>query len=64
MALSISFVLVLGILVIVLIRSKSVKPGPAVVCVLFGFFLASTSMAPTINRFLTGVADMIGQIRF
>ncbi|NUR00202.1 MAG: hypothetical protein HOY79_27820 [Streptomyces sp.] len=64
MALSISFVLVLGILVVVLIRSKSVKPGPAVVCVLFGFFLASTSMAPTINRFLTGVAGMIGQIRF
>jgi hypothetical protein len=64
MALSISFVLVLAILVVVLIRSKSVKPGPAVVCVLFGFFLASTSMAPTINRFLTGVADMIGQIRF
>ncbi|MCX4858256.1 hypothetical protein [Streptomyces canus] len=64
MALSISFVLVLGILVVVLMRSKSVKPGPAVVCVLFGFFLASTSMAPTINRFMTGVADMIGQIRF
>jgi hypothetical protein len=64
MALSISFVLVLGILVVVLIRSKSVKPGSAVVCVLFGFFLASTSMAPTLNRFLTGVADMIGQIRF
>jgi intracellular septation protein A len=64
MALSISFVLVLGILVAVLIRSKAVKVGPAVVCVLFGFFLASTSMAPTINRFLTGVADMVGQLRF
>jgi hypothetical protein len=50
--------------VVVLIRGKSVKPGPAAVCVLFGFFLASTSMAPTINRFVTGVADMIGQIRF
>lgn len=64
MALSVSFVLVLGIIVVVLIHGKSVKPGPAVVCALFGFFLASTSMAPTINRFLTGVADMIGQIRF
>jgi hypothetical protein len=64
MALSISFVLVLGILVVVLIRSKAVKPGPAIVCVLFGFFLASTSIAPSVNRFMTGVADMIGQIRF
>ncbi|MDX3750184.1 hypothetical protein [Streptomyces sp. AK08-02] len=64
MALSISFVVLLGIVVVVLIRNKSVKPGPAIVCVLFGFFLASTSMAPSINRFMTGVADMIGQIRF
>lgn len=64
MALSISLVLVLGILVVVLIRGKSVKAGPAIVCVLFGFFLASTSMAPNITRFVTGVADMIGQIRF
>lgn len=64
MALSISLVLVLGILVIVLIRGKSVKPGPAIVCVLFGFFLSSTSMAPSISRFMTSIADMIGQIRF
>ncbi|MFF7091750.1 hypothetical protein ACFY9A_05040 [Streptomyces rubradiris] len=64
MALSISFVLLLGIVVIVLIRSKAVKPGPAIVCVLFGFFLASTSMAPSITQFMTSVADMIEQIRF
>ncbi|MBK6012619.1 MULTISPECIES: hypothetical protein [unclassified Streptomyces] len=64
MALSISLVLVFGILVVVLIRGKSVKAGPAIVCVLFGFFLASTSVAPNITRFVTGVADMIGQIRF
>lgn len=43
MTLSISFVLLLGIVLVVLIRSKSVKPGPAIVCVLFGFFLVSTS---------------------
>jgi hypothetical protein len=64
MALSISFVLLLGVVVVVLIRGKSVKPGPAIVCVLFGFFLSSTSMAPSINRFMTSIADMIGQIRF
>ncbi|WP_149829066.1 hypothetical protein [Streptomyces tailanensis] len=64
MALSISFVLLLGIVVVVLIRSKSVNSGPAIVCVLFGFLLSSTSMAPSINRFMTGIANMIGQIRF
>ncbi|WP_328879155.1 hypothetical protein [Streptomyces sp. NBC_00299] len=64
MALSISLVLVLGIVVVLLIRTKSVKPGAAIVCVLFGFFLAGTSIAPNINRFVTGVADMIGHIRF
>lgn len=64
MALSVSVVLLLGIVVVVLIRGKTVKAGPAIVCVLFGFFLASTSMAPSINRFVSSIADVIGQIRF
>ncbi|MFI1953132.1 hypothetical protein ACH437_14985 [Streptomyces xinghaiensis] len=64
MALSVSLVLLLGILVVVLTRGKSVKPGPAIICVLFGFFLAGTSMAPSINRFMTNIVDMIGRIRF
>lgn len=64
MALSISFVLLLGIVLVVLLRGGSLKAGPAIVSVLFGFFLASTSMAPDINRLVSGVADMIGQIRF
>ncbi|WP_328337067.1 hypothetical protein [Streptomyces violaceus] len=64
MTLSISFVLLLGIVLVVLIRSKSVKPGPAIVCVLFGFFLAGTSLAPSVDRFMTGIAEMISQLRF
>ncbi|MFE6592547.1 hypothetical protein [Streptomyces sp. NPDC057781] len=64
MSLSISFVLLLGIVLVVLLRGGSLKAGPAIVSVLFGFFLASTSMAPDINRLVSGVADMIGQIRF
>jgi 4-hydroxybenzoate polyprenyltransferase len=63
-AISLSVVLLLGVVLVVMIRSKSIKPGPAVVAVLFGFFLASTGMAPSINRFLDSVADMINQISF
>ncbi|MFF8868177.1 hypothetical protein ACF08B_39795 [Streptomyces sp. NPDC015139] len=64
MTLSISVVLLLGVVVVLLIRSKTVKAGPAIVCVLFGFFLASTSIAPSINRLVAGIADAVGRIRF
>ncbi|MFI6062164.1 hypothetical protein [Streptomyces sp. NPDC051286] len=64
MSLSISLALLFGIILVVLIRGGSLKAGPAVVSVLFGFFLASTSMAPDINRFVSGVTDMVSQIQF
>ncbi|ALO96754.1 membrane protein [Streptomyces hygroscopicus subsp. limoneus] len=64
MSLSISLVLLLGIVLVVLIRGGSLKAWPAVVSTLFGFFLASTSMAPEINRLVSSVVTMIGQIRF
>ncbi|MEU6123851.1 hypothetical protein [Streptomyces sp. NPDC047123] len=64
MAISLSVVLLLAIILVVLIRGKSLKAGPAVVAVLFGFFLASTGMAPSINRFLNEVAETINSISF
>ncbi|KAA6221892.1 hypothetical protein CP973_07900 [Streptomyces albofaciens JCM 4342] len=64
MALSLSVVLLLGIIMVVLIRGKSLKAGPAVVAILFGFFLASTGIAPSINRFLNSVAETINNISF
>lgn len=42
----------------------SIKAGPAVVAVLFGFFLASTGMADDIQRFLNSIADTINSIQF
>lgn len=62
MELNISAVLLLGVVLVVMIRGKSLKAGPAVVAVLFGFFLADTDAAPEINHFVTGVADMISGI--
>ncbi|MFF6995042.1 hypothetical protein ACFY93_08800 [Streptomyces sp. NPDC008313] len=64
MAISLSVVLLLAIILVVLLRGGSIKPGPAVVAVLFGFFLASTGMAPSINRFLNSLAETINQISF
>ncbi|MBT2489029.1 hypothetical protein J7E96_10945 [Streptomyces sp. ISL-96] len=64
MAISLSVVLLLAIILVVLIRGGSIKAGPAVVAVLFGFFLASTGMAPSINRFLNSLADTINRISF
>ncbi len=63
-AISLSVVLLLAIILVVLIRGGSLKAGPAIVAVLFGFFLASTGMAPSINRFLNEVAETINSISF
>jgi hypothetical protein len=54
----------LAIILVVLIRGGSIKAGPAIVAVLFGFFLASTGMAPSIQRFLDSIAQTINSISF
>ncbi|MFH8471796.1 hypothetical protein [Streptomyces sp. NPDC018000] len=64
MAISLSVVLMLAIILVVLIRNGSLKAGPAVVAVLFGFFLASTGMAPSIQRIMNSIAETINQISF
>ncbi|SDC09343.1 hypothetical protein [Streptomyces prasinopilosus] len=64
MAISLSVVLLLAIILVVMIRGGSIKAGPALVAILFGFFLASTGMAPSINRFMDSIADMINSISF
>ncbi|AZQ71586.1 MULTISPECIES: hypothetical protein [Streptomyces] len=64
MAISLSVVLLLAIILVVMIRSKNIKAGPAIVAILFGFFLASTGMAPSINRFLSSLAQTINGIKF
>ncbi|MER6502225.1 hypothetical protein ABT218_23295 [Streptomyces sp. NPDC001455] len=64
MAISLSVVLMLAIILVVMIRGGSIKAGPAVVAALFGFFLASTGLAPTIQRFMDSIAHTINQISF
>ncbi|MET8677606.1 hypothetical protein ABZW18_08450 [Streptomyces sp. NPDC004647] len=64
MALSISAVVLLAIIVFLLVRKSGLKTGHAVVCMLLGFYLASSSIAPTISDLTTNVAGMIGDIKF
>ncbi|MFE2098482.1 MULTISPECIES: hypothetical protein [unclassified Streptomyces] len=64
MALSISAVVLLAIIVFLLIKKSGLKGGHAIVCVLLGFYLASSTVAPTISELTTNVASMIGNIKF
>ncbi|MER6127437.1 hypothetical protein ABT173_33630 [Streptomyces sp. NPDC001795] len=64
MALSISAVVLLAIVVFLLIRKSGLKAGHAVVCMLLGFYLASSTVAPTISELTTNIAGMIGSLKF
>ncbi|MFE9254617.1 hypothetical protein [Streptomyces sp. NPDC006879] len=63
MAISLSVVVLLAVILVVLIRGGNLKTGPAVVAILFGFFLASSTMAEEVNSFLQSIATMISDIK-
>jgi hypothetical protein len=63
-ALSISAVVLLAIIVFLLVKKSGLKGGHAFVCMLLGFYLASSSIAPTIKQVTTNVAGMLGNIKF
>ena len=63
MAVSISVVLLLSVLAVIFLRNSGLKVSHALVCLLLGFYLASTSIAPTILSGLTATADIVGSLR-
>lgn len=63
MALSISAVVLLAIVVFLLVKKAGLKGGHALVCVLLGFYLASSSIAPTIDEVTSNLAGMISGIK-
>ncbi|GGX13407.1 MULTISPECIES: hypothetical protein [Streptomyces] len=63
MAISISLVLLLLILAVIFLRNGGLKVSHAVVCALLGFFLAGTSMGPTIQNGIAATADVVGDLR-
>ncbi|MEV2211942.1 hypothetical protein AB0H86_10865 [Streptomyces sp. NPDC050997] len=63
MAISISVVLLLVILATVFLRSGGLKVSHALVCLLLGFYLAGTNIAPSINSGLEATADIVSGLR-
>ncbi|MFF4274506.1 hypothetical protein [Streptomyces sp. NPDC001536] len=63
MAISISVVMLLLILAVIFLRNGGLKVSHALVCALLGFYLASTSIAPTIHSGLTATADIVSSLR-
>ncbi|MEU6668523.1 hypothetical protein [Streptomyces sp. NPDC046727] len=63
MVVSVSVVLLLLVLAVIFIRNCSLKISHALVCTLLGFYLACTSMAPTIHSGLTATADLVSGLR-
>lgn len=64
MILSISGVVLFGVIVFVFFRKDGLKPSHACVSVLFGFYLASTAIAPSIKAGGESLASLLGGMRF
>ncbi|MFE6666553.1 hypothetical protein ACFVFH_23705 [Streptomyces sp. NPDC057697] len=62
MAISISLVLLLLILAVIFLRNGGLKLSHALVCAMLGFFLAGTSMAPTIQDGLAATAGVVSSL--
>ncbi|WNI16729.1 hypothetical protein [Actinacidiphila sp. ITFR-21] len=63
MVVSVSAVLLLFALTVTFMRHRSLKPGHALTCVLLGFLLASSSLAPSIRSTVVSTADLVSTLR-
>ncbi|GHF15283.1 hypothetical protein ACWD4B_29510 [Streptomyces sp. NPDC002536] len=63
MALSISVVVLLAIVVFLLVQKSGLKTGHAVLCMLLGFYLSSSSFGPTIRQLTTSITGMISSFK-
>ncbi|MDH6626022.1 hypothetical protein M2271_003838 [Streptomyces sp. LBL] len=64
MILSISGVVLLGIIVFLFFRKDGLKASHCTVSVMFGFFLSSTAIAPSIKAGSESLASLLGGIKF
>jgi hypothetical protein len=63
MILSISGVVLLGVIVFLFFRKDGLKVSHGLVCTLFGFYLAGTAIAPGIRASGASLANLIGGLR-
>ncbi|MFD4593349.1 hypothetical protein [Streptomyces rubiginosohelvolus] len=59
MAVTVSLVLLFGLVLFFLLRSKSLGAGSAFIAVMFGFFLASTGASGPINELTAAAINAI-----
>ncbi|MFE4856112.1 hypothetical protein [Streptomyces sp. NPDC056670] len=59
MSFTLNAIVLFGILLAMLIRSKAVGFGTAIVSVLFGFYLARTPAAPSVDSIMAALASAI-----
>ncbi|MFI8951701.1 hypothetical protein ACIGO6_35025 [Streptomyces sp. NPDC053750] len=64
MIFSISGVVLLGIVLFIFCRKDGLKSVHALIAVLFGFYLASTAIAPSIKAGGESLAGLLGGIKF
>ena len=64
MILSMSGVVLLGIVVFLFFRKDGLKGSHAIVSALFGFYMASTAIAPSITAGGASLASLLGGIKF
>jgi len=62
--LSISGVVLLGIIAFLFFRKDGLKISHALVCALFGFYLAGTAVAPSIKAGGASIASILGGLKF
>ena len=62
MTLTVSVVLLSGLLLALLLKQRTLGAGAATVAALFGFSLADTGAAATVDHLLTAFADALGGI--
>ncbi|NEB74976.1 hypothetical protein G3I40_06970 [Streptomyces sp. SID14478] len=63
MSLSISLVLLLVVVAVIILRNGAMKLSHALVCVLLGFLLASTRVAPTIHDGINATAGLVSSLQ-
>lgn len=64
MIVTVSIVLLLGVLVFFLIRYAKLRAWQALICILFGYYTASTPLGQYINAACTAVVRLISGIQF
>lgn len=57
MTVTLSAVLILGIAVAAALKFRSLTVGGFILAALFGFYLASTDAAPSVNQFVGAITD-------